>query len=1267
GTVTFFDTFTDSAGNTTTTAIPGGTNVPLDATGFASISTSFSTVGTHTITIDYSGDSFYTPSTATLNPDLVVTNPLVAFISANTNPVQVGGSTIYTITTNGLPGQPVPAGRIDLKINGAVVGAGFLNATGQTAIAVRATATGSQTVSVDFTSANDNYLSGTDVATMTPPEQVNPGGNVFLFTSSNNPALPNTPITFTLSHPQAQGTVVFRLNGTTVLGTALLNTDPFTGAFILSPASITLDGMMGRLLGLPVLPNGSYTITAVYTAAPGNAIPSQTITLQPNQFSTEPITAALTSSASPAQANTPITFTFVPAVAAQGAQPAPPPNPTGTVTFRDQTTGAILGTAPLAVDPISGRLQAQLTLPNGLTAGNHNITASYSGDSVYSTFTTALVPTQTVIGGNQVQTSVSSSANTAVLGTNVTFTYTAGGGNLQLPPTGTVTFFDGTTPIGVAQVLSGGVASISTAALTVGVHNITARYSGDANYVASTTTLSPRQRIVNPPFAQLALDLTPTDYTGSVPALDPTTGAPTQVTGQQVIFTVNLRTNTLPNVTTPLATGTVRFFAAPIINGVVGARVQIGMDQTLAGVPAGNPTNATASVIVPTGFATGSYRITAEYSGDTRYEPLTLTLNPDLTIVATAAQLPAQSASSSVAAQQPGLELRGAIAGTTPAGGTPPGIIKSGVGTLTLSGASTYPGTTTINGTGGSIALTVDNALPVGTDLIINSGTFDLNGKAQTVASLSGNSGGIVAFTGGGTLTAGAGGTDSSFDGVLTGAGTLTKVGAGTLTLSRGSNPGFTGTLNATAGTLVVNANYGTATATAQSGGTLSGAGGTVGTTTIGTGGTLAPGTNGQPGSFNTGAVTFNGGAFAVDLARVGGTLTADLLTATALTVGSAAPVLKLNTAAYTGMSLADPAVTILTVTGAGGLPAGFRFSRADGTIINDGEYVGVGGRAFQVRYTATGVTVEFAGLLTVGTFAATPNPSDPGAGHPVTITVTFGPGAPGDPPPTGTVTFTDSLGGTFTTPVITTDANGNLVATTTGLFPALGTHVVTASFSGSTNGYVDTSSSYNQVVNIATTTTLTTSNPSVGAGQSVTFTATVTSTGTPTGTVTFVNMTTNEALGTVALDANGQASLTTTVAPGSNTIRAFYSGDATFRVSTADVTQVVVSASQSQQPYYTNAFVINGLLVLQGSGVPGGIAVIPVPAGSSALFTDVNGDGNGDVILILPNLIAVLDGKTGQPIAIAADVNGDGVRDLLIFNPDGSVTTTDGKTGRTI
>jgi hypothetical protein len=93
--------------------------------------------------------------------------------------------------------------------------------------------------------------------------------------------------------------------------------------------------------------------------------------------------------------------------------------------------------------------------------------------------------------GVNTATTVTSSVNPSAAGQLVTFT-----ANVSPPTTtGTVTFFDGTAPLG-SGTLSSGMASgqlvrfatYSTSVLSVGTHSITATYNGDSTYGGSSAT-----------------------------------------------------------------------------------------------------------------------------------------------------------------------------------------------------------------------------------------------------------------------------------------------------------------------------------------------------------------------------------------------------------------------------------------------------------------------------------------------------------------------------------------------------------------------------------------------------------------------------------------------------------------------------------------------------------------------------------------------------------------------------------------------------------
>ena len=81
--------------------------------------------------------------------------------------------------------------------------------------------------------------------------------------------------------------------------------------------------------------------------------------------------------------------------------------------------------------------------------------------------------------------SVAPAPNPAFVSNGVTIT--ASIPSQTVMPTGTITFYDGETQLG-SSALNNGSASISTSALPMGIHNITATYSGDTNYLQSTST-----------------------------------------------------------------------------------------------------------------------------------------------------------------------------------------------------------------------------------------------------------------------------------------------------------------------------------------------------------------------------------------------------------------------------------------------------------------------------------------------------------------------------------------------------------------------------------------------------------------------------------------------------------------------------------------------------------------------------------------------------------------------------------------------------------
>jgi hypothetical protein len=121
--------------------------------------------------------------------------------------------------------------------------------------------------------------------------------------------------------------------------------------------------------------------------------------------------------------------------------------------------------------------------------GSHSITASYSGDTIYSSSVSPAVSvTVTVpVAPAMTATKLSASATTAAPGATLTFTASVSETAGTAIPTGIVTFYDGSTSLG-SGTLASGVASFSTASLSTGTHTITAVYGGDTSNAMSTSS-----------------------------------------------------------------------------------------------------------------------------------------------------------------------------------------------------------------------------------------------------------------------------------------------------------------------------------------------------------------------------------------------------------------------------------------------------------------------------------------------------------------------------------------------------------------------------------------------------------------------------------------------------------------------------------------------------------------------------------------------------------------------------------------------------------
>jgi len=263
----------------------------------------------------------------------------------------------------------------------------------------------------------------------------------------------------------------------------------------------------------------------------------------------------------------------------------------------------------------------------------------------------------------------------------------------------------------------------------------------------------------------------------------------------------------------------------------------------------------------------------------------------------------------------------------------------------------------------------------------------------------------------------------------------------------------------------------------------------------------------------------------------------------------------------------------------------------------------------------------------TTTTVTADANPAR--VGQMVTFTITVAAVGPGAGTPTGTITDL-SVDGTPIAPPPTLTLDGSGQATFSINTLALGSHDVTATYSGDVDFLAsdNTVSPLVQQVNQAsTTTTLVTSKSPTVFGEPVTFTATVAAQapggGTPTGTVTFKDGGSSIGTGTLA---GGIATLSTsTLAVGSHSITADYAGTASYAASStaapttqlvnkADTTTALASNNNPSQTGQSVTFTATVSATAPGAGIPTGTVSFTDSVSGSLGSGALNGIGQATV-----------------------------------------------------
>ena len=452
GTVTF------SEGSTTL-----GT-ATLSSTGTAAFSTTALPVGSDTITAAYSGDTTYAASSNTVaeTVDQVGSTPTSTAVIASPSPAVTGTSVTLTATVSHTTGSATPTGTVTFSDGTTTLGTATLSSTGTATFSTTVLPVGSDTITASYGGDTTYAVSSSTVdetvtqagatATSRGRDRLAQSGGYRHIGDPDRHRLPCDRF----GHANRNGDLQRRHNHARYGHSEFYRHGHLQHHGIARGQRHDLGGLQRR-----------HDLCRQQRQCRRNRHPGRSDGHQHR---------ALTASPSPAVSGTSVTLTATVSHATGSA------TPTGTVTFADGST--TLGTATLSS---TGTAAFSTT---ALPVGSETITASYSGDATYAASSGSVAETVNQVGSTATSTTVTASPSPAVSGASVTLTATISHATGSAAPTGTVTFSEGSTTLGTATLSSTGTATFSTTTLPVGSDTITASYSGDTTYAASSGTVA---------------------------------------------------------------------------------------------------------------------------------------------------------------------------------------------------------------------------------------------------------------------------------------------------------------------------------------------------------------------------------------------------------------------------------------------------------------------------------------------------------------------------------------------------------------------------------------------------------------------------------------------------------------------------------------------------------------------------------------------------------------------------------------------------------
>lgn len=642
GILTFFDSGTKLGSS------------PIDGNGSSTFSTNQLTTGPHSIYATFDGDAVSAPSQSNTVSQVVDHASSSTLLSASPGTITLGDNVTLTAIVN-VPSGPAPTGTVTFRSDALVqpLGSGTLT-NGTATLTSNALPVGTNHLTATY--SGDTFDAGSTSSPIT--ETVNRVPTVTSLASSANPANAGSPLqltaTVTLSPGQQSvgpisGPVMF-YDGANPLGSTslLLNGTAVFSTSGLLPGSHVLTAVCGgnTSYGISTSPGLTQTVQQLQSTTTLALSASNIVAAKPLTLTVSVATAGVKASGrvnffegpnligratlSP-QATTSITLTTLPVgthtiTATYGGDVnyTTSTSPAASVTVRIGNTSLSLATSATQITvgnglTLSGTLTGDGVLPAGasitlqdngsvfatlssntsgivtfttssLTVGSHTLIAAYAGDannaaaqSQPRTVVVQQAKTGTTLTSNQTPSVVSTALTLHAI---VTSTVASPGGSIQ--------FQDGTVLLGTIPVSPTGDASFTLSTLSVGAHTLSAVYSGDINHAGSSSAPL-TQQVVQPTSLSLQTSKNP-----SIASL------PVDLTARLIL------TGTGGGSSSVLPTGTITFLD--------------GTSVLSKGTLSTNALSTNALSFHTTSLAVGTHNITANYAGDSNFEPSTSTV-----------------------------------------------------------------------------------------------------------------------------------------------------------------------------------------------------------------------------------------------------------------------------------------------------------------------------------------------------------------------------------------------------------------------------------------------------------------------------------------------------------------------------------------------------------------------------------------------------------------------------------------------------------------